>query len=424
MNTLSLQIWIKRSFSAVLTCLFVSWAFLYCQPLAVCDSDADCKSRGFGRCLQGSCLLLDESGGSATSEGSFKDGSTSQDDSSGESEDTKESVADNVSTLPEASPESTVEAKPKEPDVVPNLILHWKFDEESGSVAKDSSGKGHDGTIHNAVRLNVAGRDGKAFQFDGTSESYVSVVASLLPAESAYTASFWLKTAKKQVPLLSNGQPTKDDVQGWSVEIYGKNEIALLQQGRGTNGAKVVTDDKWHFIVVTRDTSGQVSIYVDGSEDISRKESQVPALFPGLEVGRRSSATSYFYTGLIDDVRLYDVALSSTKVKQLYQSYSGKEVHCYIDTTCSPNGKEDVREAVGDTCVSARQCTHLWRCKQAALGGSCLPQGTKECVYSAGCSSDIQACKGGSCVPASECKDAVVWYSLKPGGGKNQCPKE
>jgi len=69
------------------------------------------------------------------------------------------------------------------------LVAGWHFDEGSGSVAKDSSGNGNDGTIHGATWVD--GKFGKALSFDGE-DDYVSVTTPLTNVENTFTMELWV----------------------------------------------------------------------------------------------------------------------------------------------------------------------------------------------------------------------------------------
>ena len=69
------------------------------------------------------------------------------------------------------------------------LVGGWHFDEGSGSVAKDSSGNGNDGTIHGATWVD--GKFGKALSFDGE-DDYVSVTTPLTNVENTFTMELWV----------------------------------------------------------------------------------------------------------------------------------------------------------------------------------------------------------------------------------------
>jgi hypothetical protein len=77
------------------------------------------------------------------------------------------------------------------------------------------------------------------------------------------------------------------------------------------NGHHVV----WHAI-----NSAQVRFYVDGEEEHSFTGNMTPLKNEELDLGRSLWSDAIYFNGYIDDVRIYDRALSPTEVLALYQS--------------------------------------------------------------------------------------------------------
>jgi hypothetical protein len=72
-----------------------------------------------------------------------------------------------------------------------DLVGWWRFDEGSGTVAYDSSGNDHDGTIYGSPSW-VSGVGGSALEFDGT-DDYVGTGESLLDNMSEFTLACWVR---------------------------------------------------------------------------------------------------------------------------------------------------------------------------------------------------------------------------------------
>ena len=75
----------------------------------------------------------------------------------------------------------------------------WIFDENEGDIAKDSSGKGHDGTIQNAKRVD--GKFGAALELDGAT-STVEITLNV-KAEAVWRAK-WRKRARRSLLILQS----------------------------------------------------------------------------------------------------------------------------------------------------------------------------------------------------------------------------
>jgi hypothetical protein len=196
------------------------------------------------------------------------------------------------------------------------LVAVWHFDEGSGSAAYDCSGNANDGAINGATW--TTGKIGKALQFDGSND-YVSVShsASLMP--SAITVSVWIK-------LNDNGR--------WMVVDKGTNHPGTYYM-YGDAGTQVIWTIKdgtnrydlsysnlvignWYHLVGTFDGSIQ-KLYVNGDEKGSRTAS-FGSNTQNLWIGKYQGGGSYDFNGIIDEVRIYNRALSADEVLALYNA--------------------------------------------------------------------------------------------------------
>ncbi|MEJ2008464.1 MAG: putative Ig domain-containing protein [Acidobacteriota bacterium] len=99
-------------------------------------------------------------------------------------------------------------------------------------------------------------------------------------------------------------------------ELYDKNGT-----GTGIDGTSDISDGNWHHIVAVRDAAaGQIRIYVDGS-----LENSVPATFTSgfdfstpLNIGWLNTGTGHHFIGTVDDVALYNRALTDVEILQHY----------------------------------------------------------------------------------------------------------
>jgi len=197
-------------------------------------------------------------------------------------------------------------------------VLYFSFDEGSGTLAQDSSGNGNDGTIQGA-----AWADGKfdfALSFDG-SDDYVDCGSAVENSPNAITQSVWVKTASNKVILSkrhsdSTSWPTLMIENGHAViAIDGSNHCTKIA------GTTVVTDEGWHHIVGVKN-GNDYFIYVDGNLENSGTDSFGISSTHNLHVAHHGAWNNYF-NGFIDEVRVYNRALSQTEVAELYSAYLG-----------------------------------------------------------------------------------------------------
>lgn len=202
------------------------------------------------------------------------------------------------------------------------LVGRWKMDEAEGNIARDSAGD-NDGVLHgNPVWRPVGGKSGGAVQLDGV-DDYVNTGFVLDPAEGAFTLLAWIKGG-------SPGQVIVSQVDGTGIGETWLGMDALAGQlltelvpppaGRFASppliSASVITDGQWHQVGLAWDGSYR-RLYVDGMEVAADIEPLAPLKSSdgGLYIGagKRLDATS-FWAGLIDDVRIYNVALGADKI--------------------------------------------------------------------------------------------------------------
>ena len=201
------------------------------------------------------------------------------------------------------------------------LVGWWKFDDAQGDVAKDFSGKGNTGTILNGEW--GAGVDGGALLLDGSGDSVVTVTLSDSlrdTADGITVTALAYRTAEHNVALVAHGYPTL--FFGFHGSQF-KWEISL-DNGRG---ASCYADpqyraglNRWYRVAATY--NGWVArLYVDG-EEICKDWTYGSINMPdtpftiGAYLDKHHKIVDEM-SGLIDDVRIYDRALSASEIKAL-----------------------------------------------------------------------------------------------------------
>ncbi|RYD49826.1 MAG: hypothetical protein EOP85_00870, partial [Verrucomicrobiaceae bacterium] len=227
-----------------------------------------------------------------------------------------------------------------------DLVAHYRFDEPAGaSTAVNHVSGSSTGAVGSLVTTGLAGIAGSAYHFPGNA-AQTGIVdmgnASFLPLfdlGKALTFSAWVKTA--------------DTTGGRNVAVFAGNDtvvssyvdmgLAAAQAGQqGSANArfrpnannnlaeifstpKVINDDVWHHVVMTvnlQPTPGRMRLYVDGVERSSAPLAggAFPA-FNNLEIGRLGRAGPIdSFDGLIDDVQVYDEALTAGDVAFLFNN--------------------------------------------------------------------------------------------------------
>ena len=199
------------------------------------------------------------------------------------------------------------------------LIAHWQLDEAEGSITHDSAAY-HDGTCHGQPLWQpVGGKVEGALAFDGT-DDYVSTPFVLSPADAAFSVFAWIKGgAPGQVIISQTG--------GFGATWLGTNSSeGKLMTGLSDmyfgalESESVITDGQWHHVGLVYDLDAlHRHLYVDGVE--VTVDSDYVAGVPsdgGLYIGvSKDLDAGSFFSGLIDDVRIYNQALSAEEIAAL-----------------------------------------------------------------------------------------------------------
>jgi hypothetical protein len=200
----------------------------------------------------------------------------------------------------------------------PNLTAWWMLDAGSGTTALDWSGHGNNGTLQGDPQW-VAGYDGGGLALDGTGDN-IYVSSAQLPT-SAFTVELWFNPSFN----LDPGDPRIDFLY-WQTgsrphltfNRSGAGEIGLWPNIDGDfDGPLTATSSwdagSWYHIAATFD-GVSFRIYVNGNMEGVVSHPGTHSSASGLYIGCRSNQINYF-TGTIDDVRLYDKALSQDEIQ-------------------------------------------------------------------------------------------------------------
>jgi len=187
----------------------------------------------------------------------------------------------------------------------PTLIAYWKLDEASGTVATDSAGT-NNGTLFGLPIWQPAGGKVKgALQLDG-SDDYVTTDSVLDPAAGALSVFAWVKGGGPGQAILSQAGGANWLMAGASDGVLMTDLKSTGRQGKSLASTTVITDGRWHRVGFVWDGSNRI-LYVDGVEAARDTQAGLAASAGGLYIGAANTlAPGTFWSGLIDDVRIYD----------------------------------------------------------------------------------------------------------------------
>jgi hypothetical protein len=207
-----------------------------------------------------------------------------------------------------------------------NLVAWWKLDETTGASAADSTGT-NTATLAGGTLPGEAGRHGGAMLFDGTDDTVTASGYKGISGTASRTITAWIK---------STASGTNMGIVSWGGSgsgkkmvlrtLAGSNALRIEVEGGSRTGSSDIIDGKWHFVVMTLATGGgspnitDAKLYVDGVEEVSYTDvGQAVNTGSASDVVIGNSLSSSYFDGSIDDVRIYDKALSDAEVLELYK---------------------------------------------------------------------------------------------------------
>ena len=194
------------------------------------------------------------------------------------------------------------------------LLVHWRLDEGSGTIAADTSGNGHDGTFTGEPQWVAGQKSTGALHFDGVDD----FVSNVLPADqtyAAFTIAVWAKAddvAQAQLAaVFSSRFPGGATGAGFQIDINTQVTPQVYQIRPNSDGGVFgsATTDWVHLAVVCEGTSAQ--LYYQGVA--ANEATLVSSLFNEFTVGV-NRARSRFFAGTIDELRVYDHALTDAEI--------------------------------------------------------------------------------------------------------------
>ena len=229
--------------------------------------------------------------------------------------------------------------------IKPMLVLHYTFDEGGNTVADSSQLETKNpGTVIGNYTWDEWGRVGGMYK-----KAQIMPWTGLgIRDVAAFTIGWWIKTTDKShqnyfisnaggadgyrfwisngVPhfLLGNNEHVNPSIRAWWTE--------------NSCGVKDIADGKWHHLVWVFDVKGQkVTCYVDGVKDgerlLPRVYRQRKDIAPQIWGDGSYTYATHWNNSFLDDVRVYNYALSAQKVRELYDSFPAEETSDPVELT-------------------------------------------------------------------------------------------
>ncbi|MEU4742838.1 LamG-like jellyroll fold domain-containing protein [Actinosynnema sp. NPDC023658] len=231
------------------------------------------------------------------------------------------------------------------PAPVQSLQGYWKFDENSGTTAADSSnnGAGYENNLITTGASWVPGKSGSALHYSGAVDSYSRSTGPAVNTSQSFTVSAWVKLEDLDGYYAVVGQSGQNvpgfairyskDVQAWIFGVTAADVAGTLPQWTYRSNS-VTAAGVWTLVTGVYDNEAKrMQLYVDGRLMGARSFTGTPWNASGpVTVGAyHFGAMIHPFNGAIDSVRVWQQALTASQV-------AGMAGLCYVDSVWSATG--------------------------------------------------------------------------------------
>lgn len=207
------------------------------------------------------------------------------------------------------------------------LLAHYTFNETSGTTAADSSGSGNTGTLTNMAGTEwAAGKVGGGLSFDGTNDGTGPSVRTSLTVDldDALSLSAWVNVANTTSSSY-NIFGAMTSATDYFMILPRVNMVGMTLQHRAnppaggslsTTPSQNITANIWTHIAMSKASGSNVKIYQNGVKITDESLSYTGYTPAELYIGGMSNGNNSF-NGILDEIRVYDHALSAVEVSAL-----------------------------------------------------------------------------------------------------------
>lgn len=209
-------------------------------------------------------------------------------------------------------------------------VSYWRLDESSGTTVNDDITT-NDMTYFNTPTLGatklVSGTTGTAVTFASGSSEYAQIDTNIGITDYPMTIEAWFSTsttltAMTIAGIYYRGGTNRKQYIGLNSSGYGSCVSQNVSDSGSAAGSTVLADGNPHHLVGVFNSDTSREIFVDGvSVGTNTDSASYSSLLNGTSIARRSdSSPSNYFNGTIDEVAIYDTALSSARIQAHYDA--------------------------------------------------------------------------------------------------------
>jgi hypothetical protein len=212
-----------------------------------------------------------------------------------------------------------------------SATMHYKMnDNAADTVVMDSGAGGNNGAAAaNTADITVSGKINGALSFNGTSDSIDLGTTNAFDLVD-FSVMFWLKSPSSGYAGILGNRTDSATINYFGVVMHPDGYVRL--ETPTTTGSPLIsdaslTDDSWHHVCIIRD-AGVLTMYVDNVLQVSTLSGVTESLYDGTacKMGRYyQNLADYYFTGALDDMRIYSEAVISDFVTAIYNAGAGTE---------------------------------------------------------------------------------------------------
>ncbi len=206
-------------------------------------------------------------------------------------------------------------------DLSDGLVAYYPFN----GNANDESGNGHHGTVYGATPgEDIYGSPDTAYAFDGVND-YIDIPYQSDIEPDIFTVSVLFNTQMTTIGQLIGTDPNGVSCNhGYNLRTIGSANFWIDPSSScGAHWASIssnesVNDGLWHHFVAVYDSSGNIKMYIDGILQNASGSSGYNKTHASIRIGmwRKSTELAYF-DGRLDEIRIYNRALSEPEISEL-----------------------------------------------------------------------------------------------------------
>lgn len=214
----------------------------------------------------------------------------------------------------------------------PNLLAWYKFDLGEGTIAPDMSGHGRHATVNGATWIED-GQVGGAMEFTGDGDEVRYADGSFINGLTAITTTCWIKSdiVGTDKGFINYAEPAGNDRRGIRYDADGgEGDVNLFKYGMEyTSGNEEdespanLQSTEWQHVAVTSASGEGLKFYLNGvlvlpeEDDVSESGTITGCTVVLIGKGGRVGGPASSWDGLVDDVRIYDKALTQEEIQQV-----------------------------------------------------------------------------------------------------------